>query len=392
MTMNGNKKYIYFLSAADRINYGDLLFPLVFKKFCEEKNVEFKNYGIVKSNFSTFKALPTHSYKRMLRDIDKDNVVLVIGGGEVFFTNWTKLYGFINPTYRRFTKSKLFRRIDKHINSAALLLSSNRVKVPFVPSKEELGVPRMRIAYNSVGGRFVGSKTNQRNQHINDALKSADYISVRDQRCQSSLKSHDIESILIPDSALLMSDLYSVEFLKQRVSFDLTNTEFPYLFLQLGSYKGPDHISKFVETIQSLSDKTGLNVILCPIGLAPGHEDDKILKKLKQINSGFIYIEPDNIFDIMFLIAKSSLYLGTSLHGMITAQSYNVAFIPLNKSVKKMDAYVKTWVSETLGCVDFYNEKAFLEIYKDWDYEQISKNTKIQKTQILNNIEKIIAL
>src|SRR5690554_5319683 len=89
--MNGPKT-IYFLSAADRLNYGDLLFPLIFKSFCDQKKIGFRNYGLVKSDYSEFGGLPTMSYLQLLKDLKKGNGILVVGGGEVFFGNWVKLY------------------------------------------------------------------------------------------------------------------------------------------------------------------------------------------------------------------------------------------------------------------------------------------------------------
>ena len=85
--MSGDKKIIHFLSASDRINYGDLLFPILFKSVLERHYPQtiFLNYAVVKSDFSGFGALPTASYLSFQRKVKLLGGNVVIGGGEVFF-------------------------------------------------------------------------------------------------------------------------------------------------------------------------------------------------------------------------------------------------------------------------------------------------------------------
>ena len=62
----------------------------------------------------------------------------------------------------------------------------------------------------------------------------------------------------------------------------------------------------------------------------------------------------------MYLIANSRFFAGTSLHGNITAMSYAVPHIGLNREISKLDNYLKTWDLEGQNhCIDFeelYNE------------------------------------
>lgn len=59
-----NNHIVHFLEASDRVNYGDLLFPIVFCTVAEKKmfDVEIYNYGIVKSDLAYFGGYPTNSY------------------------------------------------------------------------------------------------------------------------------------------------------------------------------------------------------------------------------------------------------------------------------------------------------------------------------------------
>jgi hypothetical protein len=62
-----NRNVVHFLAASDRVNYGDLLFPIVFGKVAEKKSLdaEIHYYGIVKSNLSYFGGYPTNSYGKL---------------------------------------------------------------------------------------------------------------------------------------------------------------------------------------------------------------------------------------------------------------------------------------------------------------------------------------
>ena len=132
--MDIEKKTIHFLSASDRINYGDLLFPIIFKRVLSKYNLDFLNYGIVKSDLKYFGALPTKSYKQFQKNIKKSGGNIVIGGGEVFFGNWTTLYAFINPLFARLAANRFFKKIEKKNNLSKRFLSNGIVLVPFEPS------------------------------------------------------------------------------------------------------------------------------------------------------------------------------------------------------------------------------------------------------------------
>lgn len=389
--MNGDNKIVHFLSASDRINYGDLLFPILFKKFLENENfhIEFYNYGVVKSDLSFYGALPTNSYRKLLKNVKNKKGKLVVGGGEVFFANWRTLYSFINPIYVKLCNNSYFNKIDKKINFSKYLLSRNKVAVPFCPSKEELRSKCVKVYFSSVGGEFTGSKENNLNIKLSKTLKESALLSVRDKRTFLSMECMGLNPKLIPDSAIIMSDIFQKESLCENISF--TNFGIKnYIFLQLGKYKGPKNLERFVVDLKKLSDKLNLDVVLCPIGKALKHEDDIILKKVKEIENEFHYIDPKNVYDVMFLIANSSLYLGTSLHGIITAQSFNVPFVGLNPRLGKLESYIQTWVDNNMNCLSFEEADKIESIYKYWDFETINSKTSVQKEIVKENLRFIL--
>ncbi len=394
LIMSGNKIRIHFLSAADRINYGDLLFPILFKKVADELqlNYDFFNYGLVKSDFRHFGALPTSSYRKFQSNTKGTNDIVIVGGGEVFFADWKRLYAFISNVYVSLLKSTKFKILDQKLKIAERILCKGDVFLPFVLSKREFLGNDCKIFYNSVGGEFNSQKTKSYNGEIVSRLHEANYISVRDMRSRNSLSDYGINSQLSPDSALIMSDFYTLEILSKKISFSEEKISSDFLFVQLGKYKAPANIREFAFQLEKQLKKLNYKAILCPIGLAPNHEDQEVLKELSLCSDFFKLIIPNNIFDIMYLIAKSNGYLGTSLHGMITAQSFQVPFIPLNKKIKKLDSYSKTWAFNLIdGALEYDEVEKLVNIVESWDYETASENLVEQKKIVYENYKRIFS-
>jgi hypothetical protein len=386
--MSGDKIIFHFLSASDRINYGDLLFPILFKKVLESKYPQavFLNYAVVKSDFSKFGALPTASYLSFQKKAKSMGGNVVIGGGEVFFTEWRTLYSFISPTYSKLLKNPYFKRFNAKFDLAKMVLSHNQVGIPFCPSKEELQNESLKFFFNSVGGVFFGKKEHPKNSKLIHTLQQSSLVSVRDQRSYDSMQYFGVESKLVPDSAIIMSDIFSKEILIESTTLkNLVNKK--YLFFQLGRYKSPQNLKKLAEQLKYIGNQLDLEVVLCPIGLAPGHEDDIVLNKLHKLEPSFILVKPQNISDIMFAIGNASLYIGTSLHGLITAQSFGKPYVGLNKNLPKLESYLKTWTDKSMECIDFDNLETIIPIYENWNFDARNQQLLLQKQMVYDNLE-----
>lgn len=379
---------IRYLSASERINYGDLLFPIIFKHYFEKK-YQIEYYGLVKSNNLEFGALPTKSFRDLKNDIDSKNDVIIIGGGKVLLVSWNTLFSYISKTFNRFTKLPIFKSIIARTNLASIILSGKNTYSPYAP---DLGAP---LIYIGAGGSIPKFSENKKIKQVYNAFKTSSSISVRDKSTFDNLRKNSIDSKLIPDSALLMSKIFSVKYLisKTKLEFDAINTN--YIFLQVGINNGPKDLKKFVQSLEELSAKQGMKVVCCPIGLAAGHEDDKMLKLLQGMSKNLEYIEPSNLYEIMYLISQSNVYMGTSLHGAITAFAYNVPILPLSENVKKLSDYIKTWMSDIyIHTVDFYNiNEEYDRAIKKWDKELSKKLLHDQQDLIeehFNYIDEII--
>jgi hypothetical protein len=390
--MTGNKKTIHFLSASDRVNYGDLLFPLIIEWITKDKDLHIHYYGIIKSDLTHFGGKPTNSYRLFQKRIKENGGNIIIGGGEVLFVDWGSLYAFINRYYSKILFNKSFSAFEKKFNLTRFLLSDGKVSVPFAPHKDELNTKKkVKIFYNAVGGTFLNSRLENHTIQFKKSLKSADFISVRDKRAKASLKLYDVNSILSPDSAIIISDIIKREEISKKTSFSNDVFKQDYIFLQIGKPYAPIDYFQFSETVLNISRELNCNIILCPIGLAPRHEDDFFLKKLSRLSDRYQFIMPKSIFDILYLIANSKYFLGTSLHGIITAQSYGVPFIPLNKQIEKVEEYCKTWTYKNIDvCLDYNELEKSIQIFEKWNYQSAIEDVIMQKKLVHQNFDRIL--
>lgn len=379
-------------AASDRNNYGDLLFPLIIKKYLEKysRNFKFYNYGVIESDLSDFGALPTLSFSDLNKDVKTDHQksVVVIAGGEVLGGTWLNIYRFISKSYNYIYHNRFLHyvfRKTRILERVHLVLKSS--SVPFVLDGDNFS--KAKIVYNSVGALGV-SKLLKQQKYIK-YFKNVNNLSVRDKHSQTQFSKVGIDAKLVPDSALLMSDFFLKEL--DSVSEKCKGlAEKKYIFLQLGNKKGPDNIDDFVKNIKRFADKHHLEIILCPIGLALDHSDDVLLKKIHDSYPGiFTYFYPNNLFEIMYLLKNSKLYLGTSLHGFVTSQSFNVPFFIFPQKIEKLKYYLDTWFEnskEKYGSFEDFDkvEKLFINFNHDLENENTLKHKKL----VLQNLSSFL--
>lgn len=148
--MNKENVEVYCLSASDRYNYGDLLFPIVAKYHLEKEGpCNFVNVATIPSDLRSIGALETTGYDIFLVPKKRpENSTILVAGGEVLNANWLRLLGFTKrrwqDLYDRFKGPKLERRIMKRFGL-------NREPIPFTLTNPDL-IQNNKIIYHAVGG------------------------------------------------------------------------------------------------------------------------------------------------------------------------------------------------------------------------------------------------
>ncbi len=340
---------ILIIGAFDRYNYGDLLFPLIIEKQLSTYglNFSFQFFGLVKSDLSAEGGPPTQDLQEFYEACDNPHqkVNVIIAGGEALGVTWNSLYAALNPFFQKVNKRhvKLSKVFD--LNGFTKRILKGKTTLPFVfESSDFRGVNS--VILNSLGGSGLKPAVFEKYKFLKQKLQKAEYFAVRDKITQDNLHQVAINAHLFPDSAILMSEFYPVELLigkvTQEVKDYVKSYKGQYAFVQINKKTTSGKLDVIAEGLDKVHRQGDTRLCLCPIGKALDHDDHEALHELgAKLKSEFTYFDAHTIWDIMYLIANSKCYIGTSLHGAITAMSYAVSHVGLK--VEKLDAYLGTW-------------------------------------------------
>lgn len=366
-------KNVALVGAVDRNNYGDLLFPIVFKRWMELNGYDFNytNIGSISSDLSNIEALPSKDFSTLYTN-RYDAIVLV--GGAILASPWIHTHQHILTTKSETTFYKLLYKTTPTTfsNIIARKKLNGQTFMPWIlPKNIFAGKPK--IIYNTVSGTGLTQYSAKSKKQIQSDLNDSDYISVRDPLSERSLMEMGVKNIsTAPDSAIIMSKFFPIEWLNQKLTSEnrrvLNSTKKSYICFQIAEKYAKNNIETYSEILENISRKYQLPVILLPIGRANLHLDhlplQKIYGKLKN-KIDIQIINSNTIYETMGIIANSNLFLGTSLHGNITAISYGVRCVGLDERVTKL--------------------KYFLEEYSFGQFAGIP-------SEIINTVEKVLEI
>ena len=342
---------IVIYGATDRFNYGDLLFPIILSHAAKliHPGCRIENVSIKKSDFLKRGGLPTKSMRNMISSGELDEFDrIIIAGGQVLNASWTTIISYLGPDLNLSLRviRKFFGKAKADI--FARYLSGIPWHQPFViPSGF---FKNGSVAYNAVGGVSIEQLPADYLSVLLRSVEAADYVSVRDKATQEAFGRLGVEVHLVPDSAVVMSSIFSkntlFEKISPHVSEYLSNNSGAYLVFQIGINFVKNREESIARTIECIARDQGLKVVLLAIGTAIGHEDQIALRNIrKHIGQSVDVFElyEGSIWEIMLMISEAAFYLGTSLHGAITAISFAVPHMPFTNQVVKLKEFLMTW-------------------------------------------------
>lgn len=343
------KNHILIIGAFDRFNYGDLLFPLVIEAQLATYGQAFdaRYFGIIESDLSALGGKPTDDIQAFYRACQENmgHTSVIVAGGEAVAVTWSSLLLALSSTFKRTHRfhHHINRIVD--LNAFAKRKLHGKTELPFVFTKSDFaGIDR--VIFNSLGGSEIDPATFDRFGGLRERLRGIDYFAVRDKATQRNLAEQDIDTHLYPDSAILMSNFYPTTILADRVSATVAEyvakNRNGYVFFQIKNNHAKTNEQQIAKQLDAISVQTGLHVCLCPIGKALNHDDHLALQRIAPLlTRPHMLVDEVTIWDIMYLIANASVYVGTSLHGAITAMSYAVPYVGV--AVPKLHSYLQTW-------------------------------------------------
>lgn len=392
---------ILIIGAFDRFNYGDLLFPIIIeqqlKTYSSALDIEY--FGIVESDLSSLGGKPTKSIQQFYESCENgtQRANIIVAGGESIAVTWHSLLVALNKKY------KIIRRYQHHfekfidLNKFAKNILKGQTELPFVFNSDDFKSVD-HVIFNSLGGSEIPDSIFKKVKGLRKKLQQVDYFSVRDKVTKRNMDQLDIPTKLFPDSAILMSKFYPNKVLETLVSADVKSyvekNVGNYVFFQINRNHAKNQEEQIASQLNAIYKQTQTEICLCPIGKASNHNDDEALQKILPYleNTGHFF-EEVNVWDIMYLIANSKCYIGTSLHGAITAMSYAIPYVGVN--VTKLNSYLNTWGIEGINKIvkiDSLSEQFNIAINiskeklvqsRDIQFQEIEKSFEYMKKLLL---------
>ena len=322
----------------DMNNYGDLLFPIIAQHELSKRNIDLHVISPTGKPVDYLDALSsTKIWSALDAEFNFDGII--IGGGYIVHTH--------RMDFLREYQTNIGASVAPSTWLGSTLIGALRDvpivwNAPGVPHPIRPGVRKLALS----------------------AFKAADYLSFRD---QGSVKLAGLEKSsnvkVVPDPVLGLSTVWS------KPSLESTYHD---LLEKLGVDKkvnvlachlrkrslGKDSINIFVDKLVEVSKSMRFFPIL--LGLGSAHNDNETAKEIcallsqRGIDSRAL-VPPTNLKTIASLIAYSSLYAGSSLHGYITAKTYGVdAFLIAKPAYQKFDGLIN-------------HLKTFKDVSKDWN-------------------------
>jgi len=211
---------------------------------------------------------------------------------------------------------------------------------PYVVARHELP-PGSQVEFRAVGGVELGERDEAFRDEVVAALREARSVSVRDRTTQALLSATGIDATLVPDPVTRLDKLFGARIRARIPCSD------PYLAVQFAAECGDDAtLAAFARGLERI----GLPVVLFRAGAAPWHDALEPYRRLAARSALPMQVfEALDVWDICALIAGSSSYIGTSLHGRLVAESFGVPALSLERkagAAKKLRAYLATWSPE----------------------------------------------
>lgn len=349
--MSGRR--VVLVGAFDRFNFGDLLFPAVTRWALERLGVEarFEHAALRAADLRDRGGVLTRSLGELEQSPLPAGSAAVLAGGEVLAARWLDArMGLVAPgdSFRLKLMARLLGRETMDRRSRRALAGGH--PLPWVLAPVDLGAG-VRVAYNAVGGVGLGDLPDELQAAARHRLAAADYLSVRDPEARAVLDGWKLprQVHLAPDPAALVAQAFPAAQLADRRSATaaraLARCGQAYVAVQAGRYPTLGRVRAVARQLRRLHHASGLPVLLVPLGQAAGHDDHVPLARLSQLLGDLptVLVERPAVTDILDLIASARLFLGTSLHGNLTALAYGVPRVGFGHRVAKLDCFLRTW-------------------------------------------------
>ena len=382
----------------DRFNFGDILFPIVLKKNIEQildnKNIKYdiKVCSVIDSDLTKDGGFKTKSLQKA-RIIKEKNVAnhLIVCGGEVITASWTSTLRLLSSDKKRLLYSIMKLAYGKsRFNNYAKNSLLGKSKLPWLIEKKDFKFDT--ISYNAVGGTSLKTVNDYEKNCILKILSNCNYLSVRDPNTKKSIE--PVKAKIAPDCAVLISEIYDKNNIKKTIIKSYKNLEKDYFVFQINNGRAIKNEKTIADELEKVYNFTNLKIVILPTLRRYDYKAE--IRIAKHLKCPFIILKEPNIIEIITIISRSKLFVGTSLHGNLTAATYKVKRFgigePNGKLISCLKYYGEDDKSFSYSIKDFgenvikmlsYNEKS-----KKMDVEKIKAKAKININNMIKTVVK----
>ncbi len=355
-----SKKRIAQVGTFDVENYGDLLFPFIFKHYFLDYEIDlFSPVG--GGNF-----LANKEKVYGIKDLEKKHLerkydAIVIGGGDLI-----RVDSFVANTYN-----------EKIINTLSLWI------LPILIGKK-YNIP---VLFNCPGVPYHFKKFERK--IIKMLLDNVDYLAVRDEHSRLLLEECDVKKITVfPDTVLSIDKIENKEKLSKLKKELEKKKKIPeidnYIVFQHSNINvNSSYINEIKNLLNLIIKEYKYNILLMPIGYV--HNDIDFLNEFKDVNNDNIKIvdEKLNPIEMLSVIASSCGYIGTSMHGAVTSYAYDKPILLINTdNLYKRSGLLKTINREEVEIKNIYS---IVKIFKEHFFDKTNKKIKSDIDKQINN-------
>jgi len=321
-------------AASDRENYGDLLYPVIVRKMLESRGFteDIHYYSFLDGPAPGDSGYNITCIQELLDAKTALLSSLIIGGGDILRTDTGTLASHYKYIYRQRIGHPILHWIgEKYLNKPTVVdkflqrYMSYDAPGPFLLDTRDF--PGIGAAYFCSCGAPLDFSAEEKNR-VRDVLDNAAFLSVRDRQSRDKLLAAGVtrEIHAVPDLILTLSDYFdpATERSKGRNLLRLfgVDTGKRIVSFQCMPHAG-EPMEEIVAQLSRYRERAGVEIVLLPLGYC--HSDDRFLKRLCRESGGvFRYVGVRSIFDMLSVLAASDLFIGTSMHGNITALSYGI--------------------------------------------------------------------
>jgi GT2 family glycosyltransferase len=287
-------------------NYGDLLFPILLEKKMTPLGIKCVHISPTGTSSRWHDALPPVSVQEARR-MGKDFTFVMLGGGNTFRADPTSL-----PLYASSPRATGGSMAYRTLWRSAFSVAQQR-QIPL--SWNAVGVPR------PISSRLAPL--------VDWGARMSSYISVRDTQSRENLLASGVSTniCVVPDTALGIRDLWSRNELHDSYTHLLGTTGQPIPGRVLAISLKRKYITISDSDTGAALDYLANSLRATPILLAlgPCHGDDETNLSVSQyMKSKPVLWVPRSLKEIGACISHAVQYVGSSLHGAITAISFGV--------------------------------------------------------------------